>query len=525
MALTKEEKIGLGILGAGAAGLIAWGIYEAVKKPPILEEYLRKIEAATTINELEAIRAEFEHLYTIGEITPEDYSVLFEAYELKYRELTVPPVLPEEEIRKFLKRIKAAMTREELEAIRDEFENLYLERKISEEQYGRLFAAYDARIREIEALALGTKLIVEVVPPELHPRIYLNGTYIGSAPVEYVVEPGEYTVSFEDERYLFHEAPVGVLYYIAPKPVKVRIELGETQRVVGEYTPIIGPRAVGITWSPAPPFTPGQDVTAIVSIENASPERMPCTVQLIFDWIVQARGEIMLEPWKTYDLSLDFVAPTDLKTYDVIVDITTDTIRVFRQKITEVIVQAPVPVRPEIELIDFRFVPEPPFAPEHPISCTAVIKNLATTKILYRVQVTFDTYPASTIDAKYLDPLETGTYEVGIKAPSEPGTYAATLYVFHDLEIIFHKTIETITVIGEVAKPPEARPAKETLPGQVAKPEDAAKAFAQGAALGLPSVEVAPGVEVWIPSPEEQEEILKVAKSLEDWFLTEGFYI
>jgi len=63
------------------------------------------------------------------------------------------------------------------------------------------------------------------------------------------------------------------------------------------------------------------------------------------------------------------------------------------------------------------------------------------------------------------------------------------------------------------------------LPGQVAKPEDAAKAFAQGAALGLPSVEVAPGVEVWIPSPEEQEEILKVAKSLEDWFLTEGFYI
>jgi len=340
--------------------------------------------------------------------------------------------------------------------------------------------------------------------------------------VEYVVEPGEYTVSFEDERYLFHEAPVGVLYYIAPEPVKVSIELGETQRVVGEYTPVTGPTVVGITWVPAPPFTPGQDVTAVITIENLSPVRMPCAVQLIFDWLVQASGELVLEPWKKYDLHLDFTAPVDLKTYEVIVDISTDTVRVFREKITEVVVQAPVPVRPEVELIDFRFVPEPPFTPEHPISCTAVIRNRTNTKVLYRVQVTFDTYPASTIDAKYLDPLEMGTYEVGIKAPAEPGTYAATLYVFHDLEIIFRKVIETITVAEKYL---EARPAKETLPGEVAKPEDAAKAFAQGAALGMPTVEVAPGVEVWIPSPEEQEEILEVAKSLEDWFLIEGFYI
>jgi len=81
-----------------------------------------------------------------------------------------------------------------------------------------------------------TIISVAVKPEELHPAITIDGELVGDAPVDWEVDPGEHTLSFE-----------AVEGYITPEDETITVEEGQTQEIIARYQPEVPERMFEIT--------------------------------------------------------------------------------------------------------------------------------------------------------------------------------------------------------------------------------------------------------------------------------------
>jgi hypothetical protein len=88
----KRENVGKVLVGSGVALTILVLLTRGGKAAPappgtLLEQYLARIAAATTIAELNAILAQFTADYSAGKLTYDQYYQLYVAYYYRYYQL------------------------------------------------------------------------------------------------------------------------------------------------------------------------------------------------------------------------------------------------------------------------------------------------------------------------------------------------------------------------------------------------------------------------------------------------------
>lgn len=141
--------------------------------------------------------------------------------------------IPQSEVDEWLSAIAGATTLGELAVVRAGFEARYP--PMTDTQYRLIFAAYVARSDELSHLPTTATLIITAEPSGYGFRVYIDGPdghLLGTTPLtRTIVNPGEYTITFEDW--------VGMPYR-TPDPVTITIVAGETKTVVGVYTRVLG---------------------------------------------------------------------------------------------------------------------------------------------------------------------------------------------------------------------------------------------------------------------------------------------
>lgn len=170
--MKKETAIAAGLATAAVVGLAAVALAKPPPSPVLVEEYLKKIAAAITLEELERVRTAFEADYSANRLTRADYETLYDAYVKRSGEIS-------------------------------------------------------------KATALD---ITAIKPDKLmrDPEVYVDGSFVGKAPLLWRISAGQHTVKWEDKPGGDYPAP-GVEYYKAPAPQTVTVTEGQTLKVEGVY--------------------------------------------------------------------------------------------------------------------------------------------------------------------------------------------------------------------------------------------------------------------------------------------------
>lgn len=194
---------------------------------------------------------------------------------LSRRAKAAPPVTPTPPpslVQGYLNDIAAASTLADLEAVRARFEVDRTAGKLTQDEYQQVYNAYVARYNELSA-GVVTALNIKVVKPDTlmpAPIVFGNGTNLGLAPVLWKVDPGTYTISWQQKPGGDNPSP-GVAYYQAPPDRTVTVTAGQTLAVTGTYT-IVPLQPADVTFvsfgfdgqGPNPTLTPGTHVATVV---------------------------------------------------------------------------------------------------------------------------------------------------------------------------------------------------------------------------------------------------------------------
>ncbi|MBU2009818.1 MAG: hypothetical protein KJ624_08310 [Chloroflexi bacterium] len=197
----------------------------------------------------------------------------------KRAEAAPPPVVPPSLVEGYLSDIAASLTLDALAAVRVRFEGDYVAGKLTQPEYQQVYDAYLVRYGELVGPATAT-LDIKAVPvlagpygTILAPKVYVDGAWVGSAPVLWTLYPGTYTISWEDKPGGDNPAP-GVAYYQAPAAQTVTVAAGQTLVVEGTYTivpAVVVPPNITLDafwFSNVQPFLPSSTHIAYINITN-----------------------------------------------------------------------------------------------------------------------------------------------------------------------------------------------------------------------------------------------------------------
>ncbi len=183
-----------------------------------------------------------------------------------------PPVVPPSLVEGYLSDIAACLTLDALAAVKTRFDADYTAGKLTQAEYQQVYDAYVVRYNELSAVT--TALDIRFQMPDAFmpaPSVTVDGAVVGTAPLLWQTSPGPHTVSWQDKPGGLNPTP-GVAYYQAPPPQTVTVTEGQTLMVTGIYTivPTSPPdiRLDAFNFGDAQPFLPSSTHIAYINITN-----------------------------------------------------------------------------------------------------------------------------------------------------------------------------------------------------------------------------------------------------------------